>query len=469
MSDIENETPEPLVDEEGSMAEGTTDGGDIVPAAEPTVPCEFMTGCAGTGKTFQCRERIAADPSWGILTSTTGISAVNLGATTINSCLRFFNTDGLRDSYLNGALVRRLRELREEYRRVVVDEVSMMDGDQLGILVRAALECNSFISKQPPLGLYLTGDMCQLPPVKARWVFESDEWHRFESNTTRLTKVWRQDEGRFLDALNFTRAGNGAAAAEILSAEGLEWHTSLDTAFEGTTIVAKNTEVARYNGLGLQRVPGSVFTLSNRRWGKQRGEWGPKKDKKGNILEWGVPPTVDLKIGAYVMLLANSYDENGNILYANGDCAYVVDHLQTAYCKTVKVKLVRNGAVVDVDPVVRDVGTNHKPEGWARVNGGIGHGEWLPRPHWMPDKKRFVEGQIEMWPIRLAYCTSVHKSQSLSLDRVQCDIRDPFFAAPAMLYTTMSRCRTLQGLRVVGQRERYVRNCTIDPRVAPWL
>src|SRR5215469_13893616 len=157
---------------------------------EPTIPCEFTCGVAGSGKTYLWRERIEAQPADGVLAATTGIAAVNLNTTTLNSLLRYFDTDSLRDAYLNGSLVRRLREIRADYRRIVIDEVSMMDGEQLSILVRAALECNSFVADVPPLGLTLVGDFAQLPPVKARWAFESDEWHRFDAATTRLTKVW---------------------------------------------------------------------------------------------------------------------------------------------------------------------------------------------------------------------------------------------------------------------------------------
>jgi ATP-dependent DNA helicase PIF1 len=422
-------------------------------AAEPVVPCEYWCGVAGSGKTYYWRERIAADPSEGVLAATTGIAAVNLGTTTLNSLLRFFDTDSLRDAYLNGALVRRMRELRDDYRRIVIDEVSMMDGDQLSILVRAALEANSFVSPQPPLGLTLVGDFAQLPPVRARWAFQSDEWWRFDGATTRLTKVWRQDSGAFLDALNACRRGDGAASADILSSEGLEWHTALSVEFDGTTIVSKNDQVDRYNSMALDRLPGPTFTLANRRWGKQRGEWKQ------------APERVTLKEGAYVMLLANAYDDEGRMIYANGDCG----HVESWDTHDLTVRLVRNGVAVDVSPIVRDIGTARKPEGWARQNGGTGHGEWLPRPHWMPDKRRFVEGQLQMWPVRLAYASTVHKSQGLSLDRAQVDIRDHFFGQPAMLYVALSRCRTLAGLRIVGQRERYVKQCAIDARVRPWL
>jgi len=454
--------------QQGELAAQEPSGADLLPlmdpladpvevepgAGEATVPCEFTCGVAGSGKTFHWRERIAADPSAGVLAATTGIAAVNLGTTTLNSLLRYFDTDSLRDSYLNGSLVRRLRELRDDYRRIVIDEVSMMDGEQLSILVRAALEANSFVSDQPPIGLTLVGDFAQLPPVRARWAFESDEWHRFDAHTTRLTKVWRQDAGPFLNALNLTRSGNGDAASQVLAQEGLEWHSALSLDFDGTTIVSKNDQVDRYNGMALDRLPGRTFTLGNRRWGKQRGEWKQ------------VPDRVTLKQGAYVMLLANRYDEDRNLVYANGDCGHVAEGSDASH---LWVELVRNGSLVDVPRVVRDVGTKSKPEGWAKGLGATGHGEWCPRPHWMPDKRRFAEGQVELWPVRLAYASTCHKSQGLSLDRCQIDIRDHFFGSPAMLYVAMSRCRTLEGLRVVGQRERYVKQCAVDERVRPWL
>jgi len=433
------------------QGEAAREGGP--PPALSEVPCEFLCGIAGSGKTYQVRAQCEADPEWGLLCATTGIAAVNLSTVTLNSSLRFFDTDSLRDAYLTGALVRRLKEIREEHRRLVIDEVSMMDGDQLGILVRAALEANSYKSDHPPLGLTLVGDFAQLPPVKARWAFESDEWWRFDSRTTRLTKVWRQGLGSFLDALNLARAGDGGGSAELLSQSGLEWHTALSLEFDGTTIVPKNDQVDRYNRMALDRLPGATFTLTNRRWGKQRGEWKQ------------VPDVVTLKVGAYVMLLSNSYDDERNLVYANGDCGHVREH-SPGY---LYVELVRNQAIVEVGRVVRDVGRKDKPEGWARMNGGTGHGEWLPRPHWMPDKRRFVEGQVEMWPVRLAYASTCHKVQGLSLDRVQVDIRDHFFSAPSMEYVALSRARSLAGLRIVGQRERYIRNCNIDPRIRPWL
>ena len=431
---------------------GVYDGEGI--SGDAAVECELITGQAGTGKTYSIRERIESDPAWGLLAATTGIAAINLNTITLNSCLRYFDTLSLRDCYLSGLLMRRLRDIREDYRRLVIDEVSMMDGEQLSIIVRAALEANSWLSQTnaPPLGICVVGDFCQLPPVKAKWAFESDEWQRFAQNVTRLTKVWRQEDIRFLAAINAARSGDGATASTLLTEQGLQWETALDIGFDGTTIVSKNDQVDRYNAMALDRLMTPPFTLTSRRWGKQRGEWKQ------------VPERVTLKSGAYVMLLANRYDE-GRMVYANGDCGHVREWDGYA----LHVELLRTGQVVEVDRVVRDVGPKDKPEGWKAGGGTIGRGEWLPRPHWLVDKRRFVEGQVEYYPVRLAYASTVHKSQGLSLDRAQIDIRDQFFKQPGMLYVALSRCKTLEGLRIVGQPERFVKHCNIDERVRSWL
>jgi len=33
----------------------------------------------------------------------------------------------------------------------------------------------------------------------------------------------------------------------------------------------------------------------------------------------------------------------------------------------------------------------------------------------------------------------------------------------------MSRCRTMEGLRLVGTKEKFIENCRVDPKVKRWL
>src|SRR5205823_2170218 len=94
------------------------------------------------------------------------------------------------------------------------DEISMMPKEQLDLIVRAADEINE--SGEHTLGLVLTGDFCQLPPVNADFCFKAECWPKFVRNITRLTKVWRQGDERFLEAINAVRSGDGLKGAALL-------------------------------------------------------------------------------------------------------------------------------------------------------------------------------------------------------------------------------------------------------------
>lgn len=441
-----------IVDPDSATVTGATDSETEHPLSQlATVPCEDISGIAGSGKTYLVREKIEDDPTWGLLCATTGIAAVNLGTVTLNSALGFFDTNSLCDSYLTGMLTRRIRKIGEEYRRIVIDERSMLDAAQLDMIYNATKEANEFRAfHDHPLGITLVGDFAQLPPVKAKFCFEAECWPEFAANTLRLTKVWRQEQAHFLDALNATRRGDGGTAADILSSWGTEWHTSLDTDFDGTTIVPKNDQVDRYNGIALDKVPGSRTVLTSRRWGKATGEWR------------NIPERLDMKVGAYVMILANSQmTESHTFEYVNGDCG----HVREITPDMLRIKLVRNDRTITLERLTRDTVLRDKPDGW--------HAEGRTDSYQVRQHRNmrggYVVGQVEFWPVRLAYASTIHKSQGLSLDRIQFDFRNQFSSQPAMMYVALSRCRTIEGLRLVGQVERFVKNCTTDIRVTPWL
>ena len=432
------------------------------PREDRPVPCEFVCGVAGSGKTYQVRKAVEYDPTYGSLCATTGIASVNLGTIALHSLLRYSTTEVLRDSWLQGKLVRVLHALGRRVRRLIIDECSMASAYQLDLIHRAVREVNRFNDMEQPLGITLVGDFLQLAPVKEPWVFTADCWREFAANTTKLDKVWRQDNAEFLAALNLVRAGKGGESASVLSSLGVHWNTSLDTEFDGTTILPRNDMVSRFNQIALDRVQGEEFTVTSRRWGAQQLEWGMNQRTK----EWGIPPTTRLKVGAYVMILSNAQDFH----YVNGDCGHIEGF--DAEEQTVSVKLVRNGQTVELPQVVRGVEWSEKPDsytGSVMIPKSEDDGAYIPRQHYRGRVKRYVMGQVEYSPLRLAYASTVHKSQSLTLDKVQCDFRDHFFSHPGMLYVALSRCRTLEGLRLVGQQGTFASRCTVDSRVREWI
>jgi ATP-dependent DNA helicase PIF1 len=419
-----------------------------------TPPCQFLTGSAGTGKTYLVREKIANDPDYGILCSTTGISAINLGAITINAALGYYDTASLRDLFLTGQLTTRLHKLALQYRNLVIDEISMMDAQQLDYIFEALKQVNGFKDVAEPMGIIAVGDFAQLAPIKAPWAFQAECWPEFDKNTERLTKMWRQGQAEFLMALNAARRGDGVEAARLLTEAGVEWHTSLEMEFDGTTVVPKNDQVDNYNWEALRRVPGTKIVVRAQRWGKQRSDWKL------------IPETVEFKVGAYVMLLSNKMEE-GELVYANGDCGHVRGYEHGVF----EVELVRNSEIVEVSSIARSNDSKDRPDGWYGDEDELVASEYWPRPHVKGSRreKRYVQGQVKYYPMRLAYASTVHKSQGLSLDKIQLDVRNAFFGSSAMAYTALSRCRTIEGLRIVGMKDIFSRRVKCDPRITRWL
>jgi hypothetical protein len=484
-----------------TLPEGTLIASTAVPA-EPTLADlpigkhthENLSGTAGTGKTYTAKQLIELSPPGSVaLAATTGIAAVNLGeGTTINALLKYFNTKDLQERYTTGILQSVLRKLRRSgLRRILIDEKSMLSGQQLTLITRACDEVNkpkselegvgddsaqkyadeyelSEPEEDQTIGITLVGDFGQLPPIAdedertgkkipLQFAFDSPEWSRYGQHTTTLTKIWRQDAQDFVQALHAVRKAQIQSALAFFTPQRFENIT--DDQFEGTTIFAKNDAVERYNQLRLDALNTPAMTYDAVRKGIQRGDWKQ------------IPQQLQLKEGALVMILANrrvyedEFDDAGRIIYANGDLGVIkgVDPGRTGWA----VELQRTGKIVNVLPIVRE---NTIPLEPGRRKEMIAQGIDLATAITEKGKGRSeIIGTIMYMPLRAAYGCTVHKTQGLTLDKVQVNIRDPFFRNPGMLFVALSRARTIDGLRIVGNQIGFIERCRIEPRVQPWL
>lgn len=451
------ETNNPLVEDPSVPPQTGGVFGDEIDYSKSIVACSFVTGAAGTGKTYQLRQRIEADPAAGILCATTGVAAVNLGTTTLNSVLKFFDTESLRDNFVTGRLQRRLIEIGKQYRALMIDEISMMDGDQLDIITEAASDANARLGKTQQLEIILTGDFCQLPPVKGKWAFQSHHWDKYAANMQKLTKIWRQDDQPFIDALNLARSGKGAEAAAAL--RGLaKWSVAQENNFQGTTIFSKNDDVDKFNRMRYMQLQGKELRFKSIRWGKQRSEWK------------NIPDAFQLKIGAYVMILTNAQRRGPGVLeYANGDQGYITDMGASG----VWVRLDRTGEVHLIPFITRKVTSKESPNDGILTRDKMEPGDpgYADAPYLDDDGTgaRWVYGGITYLPVRLAYAATVHKTQGLTLDNVQIDIRGHFFGSPNMAYVALSRVKSPKGLRIVGSPELLANRIKIAQEVLPWV
>lgn len=430
---------------------------------------KLVTGRAGTGKSFSMMAKVAEEPEYGILCATTGIAATNLGVTTINSLLKFFDTASLEDKFVEGGVHRIIKRLARDYKYIIIDECSMMDAKQVDIIATAIEQVNGGegedsvedvideeIKGKPKnsIGLILVGDAAQLPPVKGVWFFKSEKFKElFQGNINFLTKIWRQDNLGFINALEFARQGEGSELLVHLKELGVGFNPEVDTQFEGTTIFAKNDQVDNYNMVRLMRLVGKDIITKKKTEGKALGEWGK------------IPENLKLKIGAYVMVLVNKplgYEDGIAVgfEYSNGDCGYIKEYNPETEVFT--VELVRNKALVMIPRITRYNETKHKPDVFTQTPDGF-------EPYYDDEKKRWVLGWVSFHPLRLAWGITTHKSQGLTLDKVQLDIRNHFFGSNNMLYVALSRARTIEGLRIVGRELLVSKRCNLDPQVEEWF
>jgi ATP-dependent DNA helicase PIF1 len=170
----------------------------------------FFTGSAGTGKSVLMRAIIAElrkvykkEPDRVAVTASTGLAACNIGGVTLHS----FGGIGLGKESVPDLVKKIMRNQKAKNRWLrtkvlVVDEVSMVDGELFDKLEGIA----RFIRKNGrPFGgiqLVVTGDFFQLPPVpdygkQVKFAFDADTWSTSIHHTIGLTEVFRQrDPGR---------------------------------------------------------------------------------------------------------------------------------------------------------------------------------------------------------------------------------------------------------------------------------
>jgi hypothetical protein len=412
-------------------------------------PFQFITGPAGSGKTHTINLRNINNPSYIELGATTGIAAINLDTKTINSILKYFNTRSLEEKFMDGFLQYKLREIREEKKVLGIEECSMLSAKQLDIIFDAIDEINEDANPKK-LGLHLIGDLLQLPPVstpkdKEDMITEARCWKYFDENTTKLSKIWRQDNPKFIQAINLVRAGKGREAVPLLKECGVQFIPQLIQKFDGTTIIPKNDLVDDFNFKRLTEVDTPIITSLPVRRGEQLGEW---KSHIPNIMRF--------KIGAYVMILSNDCP---NFSFVNGDCGTITEYDS----KTDKfaVKLKRTNEMVWIARITRMNLVSKQPDTSSFTQ------------HFTPyvDQftKKWVIGDVSYHPLRLAYATTVHKSQGLSLDKVQIDISPWNFGQPGMAYVGISRAKTPEGLIIVGTEDQLIRKIQTDGRVRKYV
>lgn len=386
----------------------------------------FLTGMAGTGKSYLIRQYIGqAFSERTDLCATTGIAALNLQSGLRAQCGRdipahtihrwagigigprqgqsgeeFFAElcrTGTR-SFL--AALRRVKNART----LIVDEISMLPGRTLDYL---DFHFRKIRGNDAPFGgvqLIAVGDFLQLPPVSRTgiydWAFRSRAWAAAGFTNCSLTRIHRQSDATFISILNDFREGRlRGESARILQKRIAKFPSD-----KIVRLMTHNVQVDRWNAVKLSDIEAREHVFE--------AELGGNESEAEFLLKNLVTPNVlRLKVGARVMVTANV--ASGDRLWAANGETGTVRGIDPALPR-VEV-LLDSGRAVQVDPFT-----------------------------WKYDRSRADSGEFTQLPLRLAYAMTVHKSQGLTLDAAIADIRAA--RDPGQAYVAVSRVRSLDGL-----------------------
>lgn len=414
----------------------------------------FFTGSAGTGKSFLLKEMITQlrrKHRDGIfVTASTGVAACNIGGVTLHGFAGVGLANGSAESLASQVTNAKWTLARWRSAKVlVVDEVSMLEAEFFDKMEKVARIVRDSHLPFGGIQIILCGDFLQLPPVvKGRdhkFCFQADCWSSVIKRTIILQQVFRQADEQFVGILNQIRVGHlspearrilegrllgpGSTAAAVAkqpepdSAGESEGEASGEREKEivATRLYSHRRDVDAENVKCLQ----DINTESHTFYAEDEGTNPYLKQLQQNCP---APYELELKVGAQVILLKNLDFENELV---NG----------------------ARGLVVEFRKPDRSEREKERDKAFAKqeypdVLFANGHRRVLTPEQFSVEVGGSVKASRKQVPLGLAWALSIHKSQGMTISKVELHLGNVFEYGQA--YVALSRATSLEGLRLLS-------------------
>ena len=384
----------------------------------------FITGKAGTGKSYLLRCFLEHTKKNAVVVAPTGIAALNVGGATIH---RFF---GLKPELqipekIDGSVI--YGNKRETFRNLellIIDEISMVRVDVLDTVDYILKKANSnnlpFGGKQ----VIVFGDLYQLPPVvksntdeEAYLLDKYGGCYFFDTPAVKedvfkqyeLSEIFRQDDSRLIDILNRVRVGDQTQAdLNELNQKVMNGFSRRSYEDDIITLTTTNAGADKVNKEMLSQIRGA----SHDYWAWVDGDFKES--------DYPTDRKLTLKVGAHVMMLNNEMDGK----WVNGSLGVVVSCDE----KTINVRIVETGRTYTV-----------YRNRWEQID-----------YYYNKEKKKIeskVIGEFNQLPVKMAWAITIHKSQGKTYSNVEIDLGSGAFAC-GQTYVAISRIKDLNGLHL---------------------
>ena len=386
----------------------------------------FLTGCAGTGKSFLINIYRESLKNKTPILASTGAAAVLVKGRTFHS---FFGLGimkgGLESTVNNAAKNSRVKSNLKKAMEIIIDEISMISPEAFEAADRIA---KKVLGNKSPMGgirVIATGDFLQLPPINKQsaepmpMLFNTPQWQELDFKTALLTQSMRASDLGFLKILNYVRHGEVNSEVEDFLNSKV---SPLDENFKGTVLFSRRNKVEPYNDGKLNNLPGPVKEFPTRV--EQKSKANKKTDEELIALS-PLPQVLRLKPKALVMIRKNDPD----FKFSNGSLGFV----EKIHADEIDIRLLNNKLVVisEEEYEVLDAAGN-------------------------------LTAKIVNFPLTLAWATTIHKAQGASIDRIHVDLENLWEDGHA--YVALSRAKSPEGLYIKGWKPSSIRanNAVVD-------
>jgi ATP-dependent DNA helicase PIF1 len=384
----------------------------------------FLTGSAGTGKSFLIHEFLRdKDRKVFPVVASTGAAAVLVNGRTFHSFFGLGIMEGGLEATVekatgNKQVIRRLRKIQG----FILDEVSMIPGPALAA---AEMICGLARRKpQLPWGgarVIAVGDFSQLPPVSRGtsikpWAFLDASWQKSQFKAIVLKTLMRYQDENFLGIMDSIR--HGIVDEEVTEFLNRKTYDEDPQALRDVPyFFPLRRQADSLNQTRLEEIASKLVEFETEYTGV---DWAIKNLKKNMPIS----ETLRIKKSALVMIRVN----DPAFKYVNGSLGHVI-HIDE---DEIHIELLKNSRIVELEKMTFSfLDANGEPVATARN-----------------------------FPVTLAYAATIHKSQGLTVDRMAVDLRNLW--EPGQAYVALSRVRTGDGLTLFGWDEKSI---IVDPEV----
>lgn len=472
----------------------------------------FLSGPAGSGKSFVIRKYCELVESFNPKvkihkTSTTGLSAINIGGQTIQSFSGmgiykhhyedYLKLPGVTDSGLYRGSLYKIRSSQI----LIIDEVSMLSARDLQFLVDRIKDIKKNIKY---LQIIVSGDFTQLQPVATKkdietygedlvdFCYGTRDWEELNFSLCYLDKIQRTSDKTLKELLDNISLGNGLSKEVADTIRTIPIST---TKYKPgvALLVSTNFQVDKINEDNHNLNKGELFT--NKTWCNPRT---PEDSEKYAFRELKLPEILKVKHGDTIMITSN---ESSAMPYSVPHIKYNLDNkerlIRTSEAKNLKNGMIGTFELIDKEPYFKYYDSELEKTFYYRLSeityakeevtpAQLKEREELKKSikdnileHYTKEevkayknkKNKYLVSEIDsevedelaremkkrklsvilaecaQYPIKLAYAISIHKSQGQSFDNITVDLTNCW--TPGLGYVALSRATSLKGISLL--------------------